>query len=167
MKNLLPARLRASLTAVGAPVVACGLALAGLSAWTTHGNAGRPPRIAVTQGHAFLRLGTTPETAAFFTITNTGGSADRLLSVTSPRAAAPPALSQHRMTPSGAYRRPVATATVPAGEGLTMAPAGIDVTVRPNSDWQEGEHIPFTLRFEHAKPVTALATVVRPGHNTA
>lgn len=167
MKNPLPARLRDPLAAVGVPVAACGLALAGLTAWTAHGNAGSPSHIAVPEGHVFLRLGATPETAAFFTLTNTGGSDDRLLSVTSPRAAVPPALSRHRMTPSGAYRQPVTTAAIPAGEGLTMAPTGIDVTVRPKGDWRAGEHIPFTLRFERAEPVTVSATVVRPGRNPA
>ncbi|MEU6017505.1 copper chaperone PCu(A)C [Streptomyces sp. NPDC047515] len=168
MKNPLPTRLRAPLAAVASPVLASGVALAGLGAWTTNGNAGSPPRLAVVEGHVFLRLGATPETAAFFTITNTGGSTDRLVSVTSPRTAVRPELSRHRMSDSrAAYREPAASAAIPPGDGLTMTPHGMDVTVRPDDDWREGERIPFTLRFERADPVTVLATVVRPGENPA
>lgn len=168
MKNSLPPRLRTSLAAVAAPVLACALGLVGLGVWTTHGNAGSPSRVAVKGGYVFLRFGATPETAAFFTITNTGGSADRLLAVSSPRTAVPPELSRHRMTDSGAaYRQPATSATIPAGEGLTMDPHGVNVTVRPDTDWREGERIPFTLRFERGEPVTVLATVVRPGRNNA
>ncbi|MEU0836865.1 copper chaperone PCu(A)C [Streptomyces sp. NPDC005969] len=164
MSNPLPAWLRTSLTAVVGPVLACGLALAGLGAWTTQGNAGSPPRLTVTESSVYIRFGETPETAAFFTITNTGGSADRLLSVTSPSVAMQPELSLHRMTDSGAaYRQPAASARIPAHEGLTMSPHGIDVTVRPEGDWHEGERILFTLRFERSKPISLLVTVVRPG----
>jgi copper(I)-binding protein len=163
----LSARLRTSVTAVGVPVLACALALAGLGAWTASGRAGSPPRVAVTKAYVFHPFGSTPETAAFFTLTNDGGSADRLVKITSPGTAAPPALSEHRMTSSGAaYRQPVDSATVPAGDGLTMTPHGIDVTVRPKGTWRPGDEIPFTLRFAHGKPLKVRAVVVRPGTET-
>ncbi|MDF4248805.1 copper chaperone PCu(A)C [Streptomyces sp. WMMB303] len=164
MKATLLARLRGPVAAVATPVLACGLSLAGLGAWTAAGNAGSPPRLAVAEGHVYQRLGNTPETAAFFTITNTGGSPDRLLAVSSPRTKVPPALSRHRMTRSGAaYRWPVEDVVIPAEEGLTMDPHGTDVTVRPDGDWRLGRRIPFTLHFERGGPLTVLATVIRPG----
>ncbi|MGW1407245.1 copper chaperone PCu(A)C [Streptomyces sp. NPDC002403] len=163
-----PTRLRASVAAVGVPLLACGLALAGLVAWTAGGRAGTPPDVAVTEAYVFQPLGTTPETAAFFTLTNDGGSADRLIAVTSPDTAVQPVLSRHHMTSSGAaYRRPVDSAAVPARGGLTMAPHGIDVTVRPLETWRPGERVAFTLHFAHRAPVTVEATVVRPGTVTA
>lgn len=76
-------RLTDALLAALAPVAVCGLALGGLSTWTAYGNAGSPARIAVTEGRVYLPYGDAPDTAAFFRITNDGGSADRLLKVTS------------------------------------------------------------------------------------
>ncbi|MFF2007527.1 copper chaperone PCu(A)C [Streptomyces sp. NPDC058195] len=161
------ARLRAPLAAAGIPVLACGLALAGLGAWTASGRAGSPPHVAVTKAYVFQPFGSAQETAAFFTLTNDGGSADRLVEITSSGTTAPPALSEHRMTSSGAaYRRPVASADVPAGDGLTMTPHGIDVTVRPKGVWRPGDEISFTLRFAYGKPLRVRAVVVRPGTRT-
>ncbi|NEA38758.1 copper chaperone PCu(A)C [Streptomyces sp. SID11385] len=161
------ARFRAPLAAVGVPVLASGLALAGLGAWTASGRAGSPARVTVTKAYVYQPLGTTPETAAFFTLGNDGGSADLLTGLTSPDTTTSPLLSRHRMTTSGAaYRQPVDSVRVPAGDGLTMAPHGIDVTVRPKSAWRPGDEVSFTLRFAHGAPRTVHAVVVRPGADT-
>lgn len=161
------ARLRTAVTAVGVPALACGVALAGLGAWTASGRAGSPSHVAVTKAYVYQTFGSTPETAAFFTLTNDGGSADRLVQVTSPDTAEPSRLSEHRMTSSGgAYRQPVDSVMVPAADGLTMTPHGIDVTVRPEGAWRPGQEIPFTLRFAHGKPLKVRAVVVRPGTET-
>ncbi|MFJ6854109.1 copper chaperone PCu(A)C [Streptomyces sp. NPDC091271] len=161
------ARLRTSLTAVGVPVLACGTALAGLGAWTANGHAGSPPHVAVTKAYVYQPTGPTPETAAFFTLTNDGGSADRLVHIASTGTVTPPRLSEHRMTShGGAYRQPVDSVTVPAGDGLTMTPHGIDVTVRPKGTLRLGEEVSFTLRFAHGKPLRIRAVVVRPGAKT-
>ncbi|MEU3190736.1 copper chaperone PCu(A)C [Streptomyces sp. NPDC006992] len=168
MNATLIARLRGPVAVAATPVLACGLSLAGLGAWTAGGNAGSPARLAVTGGHVYQRLGNTPETAAFFTITNTGGSPDRLLAVSSPHTKVPPALSRHRMTRSGAaYRWPVEGVAIPAEDELTMDPHGTDVTVRPEGDWRLGQRIPFTLHFERGGPLTVLATVVSAGDRTS
>uniref|UniRef100_A0AAU3GQH7 Copper chaperone PCu(A)C n=1 Tax=Streptomyces sp. NBC_01401 TaxID=2903854 RepID=A0AAU3GQH7_9ACTN len=160
---VLSVRLRTSLTAVGVPVLACGTALAGLGAWTANGHAGSPPHVAVTEAYVYRPTGPTPETAAFFTLTNDGGSADRLVHIASADTVAAPRLSEHRMTPSGgAYRQPVDSVTVPAEDGLTMTPHGVDVTVRPKGTWRPGEKVSFTLRFAHGRPLTIRAVVVRP-----
>jgi copper(I)-binding protein len=166
-RPLLSARPRTTLTAVGVPVLACGMALAGLGAWTASGHAGSPPRVAVTKAYVYQSFGSTPETAAFFTLTNDGGSADRLVRIASTDTVAPPRLSEHRMTSSGgAYRQPVDSVTIPAGDGLTMAPHGIDVTVRPKGTLRPGEEVSFTLRFARGETLSVRAVVVRPGART-
>ncbi|MER5430590.1 copper chaperone PCu(A)C [Streptomyces sp. NPDC002588] len=166
-------RITDVLLAALAPVAACGVALGGLSAWTAHGNAGSPPRIRVTDGEVFAPSGATPETAAFFRITNSGGSADRLLEVTSGEAgetweagAGTPTLSRHVMTGGNAASdQAVASVAVPAGESLAMSPDGLDVIVPARKDWQAGDLVAFTLHFEHAGAVRTLAVVVRPGRD--
>ncbi|MFJ3123047.1 copper chaperone PCu(A)C [Streptomyces sp. NPDC086993] len=165
--SVLSARLRTSFTAVGVPVLACGIALAGLGAWTASGRAGSPPHVAVTKAYVYQSFGSTPETAAFFTLTNDGGSADRLVHIASTDTVAPSRLSEHHMTSSGgAYRQPVDSVTVPAKDGLTMTPHGTDVTVRPKGTWRPGEEVSFTLRFARGKPLKIRAVVVRPGAPT-
>ncbi|MFG2539335.1 copper chaperone PCu(A)C [Streptomyces sp. NPDC048511] len=161
------ARRRTSFTAIGVPVLACGMALAGLGTWTANGHAGSPPHVAVTKAYVFQPTGPTPETAAFFTLANDGGSSDRLVHIASTDTAAPPRLSEHHMTSfGGAYRQPVESVTVPAGDGLTMTPHGIDVTVRPKGTLRLGEEVSFTLRFAHGEPLRIQAVVVRPGART-
>ncbi|MFF0223362.1 copper chaperone PCu(A)C [Streptomyces sp. NPDC004629] len=157
-------RLADTAPAVIAPVCACVLSVGGLAAWTATGNAGSPADIGVTDARLYLPAQGTPETAAFFRITNTGGSDDRLLSVSSPRVSGDIALSRHGMTAGGAaYRQVADSLTVPAGDTLDMSPFSSDVTVPANGDWRPGDLVPFTLRFEHTGRVGALAVVIRPG----
>ena len=157
-------RLTDSLLAVLAPVAGCALALGGLSTWTVHGNAGSPASIAVTGGRVFLPTGDTPETAAFFRITNSGGSGDRLLKVTSAQVDGAPSLSSHRMTgASSATGRTVASVRVPAGDSIAMSPNSVDVIVPANADWQIGDLLTFTLHFERSGAVSSSAVVDRPG----
>ncbi|MBZ3905525.1 MULTISPECIES: copper chaperone PCu(A)C [Streptomyces] len=157
-------RLTDTLLAAVAPVVVCALALSGLTLWTVYGNAGTPPRIAVTEGRVFLPTGDTPQTAAFFRVTNSGGSADRLVKVTSADVDGPGSLSRHRMTgTASAVAETVASVAVPAGGTLAMTPTGLDVIVPVNTDWRFGDLVDFTLHFEHSGAVRALAVVDRPG----
>lgn len=157
-------RLTDTLLAALAPVVVCALALAGLSLWTVYGNAGTPPSIAVTDGRVFLPTGDTPETAAFFRITNSGGSGDRLLKVTSDEGVG--TLSRHRTTGArSAASETVASIAVSAGDSIVMSPTGVDVVLPANAEWALGDLVGFTLRFEHSGVVRALAVVDRPGGN--
>ncbi|NUP23318.1 MAG: copper chaperone PCu(A)C [Streptomyces sp.] len=157
-------RVADGLLAALAPIAASAVALGGLTTWVNLGNAGSPPRIAVTGGRVFLPYGDVRDTAAFFRITNTGGADDRLLKVTSSATEGGTALSRHRMvSASAASARTVDSARVPAGEGLVMSPFGLDVTLRAGRGWQEGTYVPFTLRFEHAGRIEVQAVVVRPG----
>ncbi|MET9559434.1 copper chaperone PCu(A)C [Streptomyces tauricus] len=157
-------RLTDTLLAALAPVAVSVLALGGLSMWTVLGNAGSPARIAVTGGRLFLPTGDTPDTAAFFRITNTGGSADRLLKVTSTEADGATSLSRHRMTGArSASARTVTSVPVPAGGSIAMSPNSLDVIVPANADWQVGDLVTFTLHFERSGAVRSDAVVDRPG----
>ncbi|WP_369031388.1 copper chaperone PCu(A)C [Streptomyces adonidis] len=162
-------RLTDALLAALAPVGVCGLALGGLSTWTAYGNAGTPPRVAVTEGRMFLPTGDTPETAAFFRIVNSGGSADRLLKVTSAGVGKGAlTLSRHLMTGARtASAETVTSAEIPAGDRLAMSPDGLDVIVPVKAGWQPGDLVSFTLHFEHSGAVRTLAVVVRPGEDGA
>ncbi|MEV7242872.1 copper chaperone PCu(A)C [Streptomyces sp. NPDC093248] len=157
-------KLTDTLLAALAPVAACGLALGGLSMWTAYGNAGSPARISVTQSRVLLPYGDNRDTAAFFRITNSGGSADRLLKVTSPKADGALRLSRHRMTGGrSASSQTVPSVTVPAGDSLAMSPNSLDVTVPAKAGWHSGDLVAFTLHFERSGAVKTLAVVVRAG----
>ncbi|MEV7341178.1 copper chaperone PCu(A)C [Streptomyces sp. NPDC093544] len=159
-------RLTDTLLAALAPVVVCALALGGLSMWTAYGNAGTPARIAVTEGRLFLPSGGTPDTAAFFRITNSGGSADRLLKVTAADVDGAITLSRHLMTSSrSASSQTVASVAVPAGDSIAMSPSELDVILPSNTDWHLGDLVAFTLHFERSEAVKTLAVVVRPGQD--
>ncbi|MFJ4978168.1 copper chaperone PCu(A)C [Streptomyces coeruleorubidus] len=157
-------RLTDTLLAALVPVVACVLALSGLSLWTVYGNAGTPARIAVSDGRVFLPTGDTPDTAAFFRITNSGGSGDRLLKVTSADVDGAAAFGRHRMTgTSSGAAETVASVAVPAGESIAMSPYGLDVILPANADWKVGDLVEFMLHFERSGAVRTLAVVDRPG----
>ncbi|MEU3344923.1 copper chaperone PCu(A)C [Streptomyces sp. NPDC006700] len=161
-------RLTDALLAAVAPVCACVLALGGLSVWAASGNAGSPPRIGVTHARVYLPFGNVTETAAFFEVTNTGDAPDRLVEVTSPAVAGDISLSRHRMNKgASAHRETTDGLLVPARGTLDMSPRTGDVTVPVTHRWKAGDLVPFTLRFEHAGRVEALAVVVRPGQDGA
>ncbi|MEU5092669.1 copper chaperone PCu(A)C [Streptomyces sp. NPDC021356] len=157
-------RLKQLLLAGAAPVIACVVALGALTAWTSLGNAGTPPDIAVTRARVFLPTGATPDTAGFFRVTNQGDSEDELTEVTSPSVPDKIALSRHRMTPDGAaYRDAADRLHVPARGTLDMSPMSSDVTVPADPDWRLGDRISFDLHFTHSGTVRVRAQVVRPG----
>ncbi|MEU3830182.1 copper chaperone PCu(A)C [Streptomyces sp. NPDC029080] len=158
-------RLTDSLLAALVPVAASSLALAALTAWVGTGNAGSPPRVRVTEGRVLLPIAGSAETAAFFRITNEGGSSDRLVGVTSSGAPGGVHLSGHRMgSGATAYRIPLDSVGIGAGESLSMSPHGVDLTVAvPAGQWRAGDLVSFTLTFSRSGPVKLPAVVVRPG----
>ncbi|MER7824873.1 copper chaperone PCu(A)C [Streptomyces sp. NPDC096097] len=163
----LPTRLRAreGLRAALVPVVACSLALAGLTAWTSSGAAGSPPRIAAGNGRVLLPQGSSRDTAAFFDITNIGGSEDQLTEVTSP-GAEETLLSRRERAGLGAADlvRTTGSVRVPAGGTVTMSPFDLSVTTRAKElGWQAGDLVPFVLHFRYSAPIEVVAVVVRPG----
>ncbi|MEV6029260.1 copper chaperone PCu(A)C [Streptomyces sp. NPDC052036] len=158
-------RLKDGAVAALVPVAACSVALAGLTAWTGTGRAGSPARVSVTSGRVLLPSAGVPETAAFFRIANEGGSADRLIRVTSPDAPGGITLAQHRMNEgNGAYRTGIDSVAIPAGDSLGMSPQGVDLTVAVAAGkWSSGDLVPFTLEFRRSGRGKVLAVVVRPG----
>ncbi|WP_406102745.1 copper chaperone PCu(A)C [Streptomyces sp. NBC_01003] len=157
-------RVTAALLTALAPLAACGVALGGLTAWVRAGNAGSPPHIAVTPGRVLMPYGESRDTAAYFELSNSGGSSDQLVAVTSRSAVGEVSLSRHRMAGRGAaYRGPLASVEVPAGGDLAMGPSGVGVTLRAGAGWRAGDVVPFTLRFRLSGPVETVAVVVRPG----
>ncbi|MFJ6894114.1 copper chaperone PCu(A)C [Streptomyces hokutonensis] len=158
-------KLRDTALAALVPVAACTVALAGLTAWTGAGKAGTPARIRVTGGRLLLPSSGAEETSAFFRVANEGGSADRLIRVTSPRAPGGIALSKHRMTEgNAAYDTAIDSVDIAAGGSLAMSPTGVGLTVSAASGtWRSGDLVPFTFEFRRSGRVTVLAVVVRPG----
>uniref|UniRef100_A0AAU2JJV6 Copper chaperone PCu(A)C n=1 Tax=Streptomyces sp. NBC_00049 TaxID=2903617 RepID=A0AAU2JJV6_9ACTN len=155
-------RVREGLVAALAPVTACLAALVGLTAWTTAGAAGSPARIEVGIGRVFLPYADKQLTAAFFPISNTGGTGDELLSVTSPDAERA-MLSRHEGAQGADFMRMVPSADIPAGTAVVMTPNTLDVMVTVRGSWQVGDAVPFILHFRTSGPVHTVAFVVRPG----
>lgn len=160
-----PARRRLvdALRACLAPVTACAVALGGLTAWAGSGQAGSPARIEVRAGRVLLPYNAGGETAVFFRIANSGGAEDQLMAVALTGTGEKAALTRHRATErNAAYRYGADSVTVPAGDGLTMSPHGVAVTLRAEPGWRAGDTLPFTLHFRHGGRVETTAVVVRP-----
>ncbi|QTD96665.1 copper chaperone PCu(A)C [Streptomyces cyanogenus] len=154
-----------ALLAVLVPVAASSLALAGLTTWVGTGNAGGPARIRVTEGRVLLPAAGSLETAAFFRMTNEGGSDDRLVAVTSADAPGGVGLARHHMrSGTTAYRTSIESVEIRAGKSVAMSPYGVDLTVTvPAEQWRPGDLVCFTLVFSRSGRVTLPAVVVRPG----
>ncbi|MFI8503821.1 copper chaperone PCu(A)C [Streptomyces sp. NPDC085524] len=156
-------RLREAHLAAAAPVIAFLAGLCGLTAWAGSGAAGTPPRIAVDDGRVFLPYAGKENTAAFFRISNLGGTEDQLVSVTSP-AVEHSVLSRHRSTGTGADPMDMTgSVDIPAGGSVQMSPSGVDVMVTVGERLQAGQVVPFVLHFRHGRAVETIAVVVRPG----
>ncbi|MCZ4119456.1 copper chaperone PCu(A)C [Streptomyces sp. H39-S7] len=153
-----PGPLRAALL----PVATCVAVLALLTAYTATGAAGESPaRITVTDARVF-RPANTEATAALFTVQNSGGTADTLLSVDSPVLG--PGMLTRTVVRDGAGRMtPAGPVAVPAHGAVTMDPAGLDVMIQRPPRLPLGERIPFVLRFRNSGEVRVEAVVVRPG----
>lgn len=108
--------------------------------------------LAIDDGWASATPGGAAVSAGYLTITSP--TADRLLSVSSPRAAR---VEIHEMAMDGDVMRMRAVEgglTLPAGEAVTLAPGGrhlMFMEVAP--PFSEGESVPVTLTFEQAGAV--------------
>ncbi|MEE4541123.1 copper chaperone PCu(A)C [Streptomyces sp. V4-01] len=154
--------------ALGAVAVAatCAVLLAGCGAGTS-GASGASDAAATLRGPARLAVSgayiprplLTDMAAGYFTVTNSGGTAARLTSVTTPLAAH---VTLH--TTVGTTMRQVESFTVPAGGSLTLGSGGdhlmLENLVRRPA---VGDKVTLTLHFDHATPATMSVTVpVRP-----
>lgn len=92
---------------------------------------------------------------AYLTITNTGASGDRLVSVASPISGRS---EIHEMKMDGGVMsmRPLADGiTIMPGETVVLAPGGFHIMLmKLERPIREGEAVPITLRFEKAGEIT-------------
>ncbi|WP_405583986.1 copper chaperone PCu(A)C [Streptomyces sp. NBC_01190] len=155
-------RRRAALAgALGGGAAVLVAAAAGLV--LTHYTAGSasaqtPAKLSVSGGYIPQPL-LTDLAAAYFTVTNSGGSAAELTSVSTPLAAH---VTLH--TTTGTTMEQVGALTVPAHGRLTLGVGGNHLMLE-NLDRKPrvGAKVTLTLRFTHATPATMTVTVpVRP-----
>jgi copper(I)-binding protein len=117
-------------------------------------------------GHPWARA--TPPTAptggAFLTITNTGTTADRLVSVRSPAA---DAVQVHEMKMEGNVMRMREISgglEIPPGATVTLAPGGLHIMMMGlKAPFKQGEKVPVTLVFEKAGSIEIALAVVAIG----
>jgi copper(I)-binding protein len=155
------------LARAGAAPLACGLVLlVFLVTWVIGGGGGIVSKFGIQITHASVSMpapnvrGAVGHTAAtYLTIRNLTGSADGLLSATSPAAA--------RVAITRGPGRAVPSASVvliiPARGSITLSPFGADlVLIDPRSSLRSGQHVQLILRFWNAGPVKVTATVTPP-----
>jgi copper(I)-binding protein len=108
----------------------------------------------ISGGFARATLPNAPVGGVFFTITNTGTSDDRLVSVTSPAADTG---QMHEMSMQGEVMKmrelPDGIA-IPAGASVTLEPSGLHVMFMGlKAPFVEGQSVKVTLTFETAGSV--------------
>lgn len=107
--------------------------------------------ITVSGGFSRATLPNAPVGAGYLSITNAGGSADRLISASSEIA---PAVELHTMTTEGGMMKMEQLKdgiVLPPGETVTLAPGGLHIMfIGPNQPFVEGECVALTLKFEQA-----------------
>ena len=146
-----------------APVVAGALTLGGLSAWAATGHAGRPARIGIED--AWVMAPAAPQTAAYFTLTDTGDVADELLAVRTPISET--AMLSRQVDQAGAGRMEMTeNLMIPAHGRVRMTPFTLNVMLQPRVPLPIGHRVPFTLVFRHSGTVHTTAVVRPPGSRT-
>lgn len=101
--------------------------------------------------------------AAFMTIDNTGGEADRVVAASAPVSDITE-LHTHTMDGDVMRMRQVPDITVPAGETVVLQPGGLHVMfMKLAQPLKEGDTFPVTLTFEKAGEKTVDVTVQAPG----
>jgi copper(I)-binding protein len=95
-----------------------------------------------------------PVAAGYFEVTNTGKSADRLVSAASPNATR---VELHQSVMDGGVMRMKALpegVEIPPGGTVRLAPGGLHLMLMgPNKAFLEGDRIPLTLTFARAGKV--------------
>lgn len=129
--------------------------------------ASQTPALAITGAWSRATPPGTTVGAAYLVIDNRGKRSDRLLSVSSPRAAR---VEVHATVHDGDTMRMkrVDPLHVGAGERLELQPGGMHLMLMGlDAPLREGEQVPLTLRFEVAGEVRVQARVYAPGDATA
>jgi len=123
--------------------------------------ASKPPAIAIDGAWARATLPGQMSSAAYFTITNTGGP-EVLLSVSSPAGDA----SLHSTSMAGGVMkmRPLSELHVPEGQSVTLRPGGTHVMVMGlKQPLAAGSSIPLDLKFQKSGELHVEATVKAAG----
>lgn len=120
-----------------------------------------PSAAALSISDAWARpAGASAQSAAYMTIKNASGSADALLSATSPGAAM---IGLHETTTDGAGMtgmQPVARVDIPAGASVQLKPGGYHfMLLGLTGDLAVGKTIELDLVFEHAGKVLVMAEI--------
>ncbi|MCU4746392.1 MULTISPECIES: copper chaperone PCu(A)C [Streptomyces] len=161
-RSSLPFRWTGALRAALVPLAAGSLTLLCLILWTGTGRAGSPAEIEVAEGRVFLPiLDTQDTTGVFFEVTNTGGSDEQLLEVSTERGRA--MFSDRELTTGAGRMIMIPRITVPADSTLDMSPFTPNVMLSPDLPLIEGERIDFVLRFRQSGEIPVSAVVVPPG----
>jgi copper(I)-binding protein len=114
-------------------------------------------------GHPWARATTINVTAAFMTLHNTGKTADRLVSVSTP-VAKKAALHVMAMKNGVARMHRVDGIAVAPGKTVVLEPGGFHIMLMGlRYPVKKGFKVPLTLRFEKAGIITVRAEVAKPG----
>ena len=141
--------------AVLAAVCAAGCADSSSAPSGASSGSDRAPRLKVT-GAYVPRPPLADMATGYFTVTNSGRTADRLTAVSSDLS---PMVSMHTTTDSDAMK-PVTSLPIPAGGTLRLRTGGnhlmlMNLKRRP----AVGDTVTFTLTFAHSAPITVNAPV--------
>lgn len=121
--------------------------------------------VTLSNGWASVTPGGVDVSAGYIDVANTGATADRLLSASSPRAAR---VELHEMAMDGAVMqmRAMTAVDLPVGATVSFAPGGNHLMFEGvTAPFAEGEVIPVTLHFEHAGDISVDLPVRRqPAH---
>lgn len=99
-------------------------------------------------------IGNVKNSAAYFTVVNEGGSADRLTAVATP-VADRAELHTHVMEKGIMKMRPVSHVEIPAGENVRFEPGALHVMLMGlKQPLKAGERVPLTLSFQKAGTIT-------------
>ena len=148
--------------------IPAAIALAGLLALASEGShtaSAHDARVgALTIAHAWSRPGfPNRPAAAYMAISNTGSSADRLLSAASP-AFEMIELHTVEMADGVMAMKMVEAIAVPGGETVDLAPGGFHLMLfGARTPFREGERFPVTLTFETAGTVEVRVRVRKRG----
>ncbi len=97
--------------------------------------------------------------AGYLVVTNRGNEADRLVGVSSPRAARVE-MHESRIDGGMARMRPVASLPLAPGASVRFEPGSLHLMlVGLSAPLMAGERVPLTLRFQRAAPVEAVLEV--------
>jgi copper(I)-binding protein len=137
-----------------------GIIAAGLLCTLGIGGFARAGELAVTDGWARATPPGASVAAAYLTIDNAAGGADRLLGASSD-AAGRVEVHETRREGDVMQMRKVEPLDIAAGERVVFGPGGLHVMLMGlKAPLRKGEKLPLVLRFEHAGEVQVEAEVL-------